>query len=445
MLKRFSINTAPLASVDSMSRKIALKHLTRIEGHAHLVIDRQAGRLASCQLEVVESPRFFEALLQGRHFTDIAPIVARVCGVCSISHSLASLMATEQALGIYPNHRVRLLRRLLSQGELLQSHLLQLYFMATPDYLGIPSIFQLLNHRSDIFGRALRLRRVANRICEVVGGRAVHPVTTAIGGFSALPETAELKSLRQELVDSLPDLEASVELFAGFDVPEFQRAAEQVCSHEAGQYPLHGQQVFSSCGLTSSVSEFKATIDEYIVPHSTAKMARTPRGHYCVGALARTRNGFDQLLPMARKVATALGFSPTTENPYHGLKARLIEVIHFTEEAMHTIDELLLHGFSAARANVVPQGGGSGVAAVEAPRGLLFHAYHYDQNGLLAGAECIIPTAQNLASIEADINQLLPQLLDLDDDSLRQRVETLVRAYDPCLSCATHQLRIAVI
>lgn len=427
-----------------MSRKISLNHLTRIEGHAHLVIDKKAGKIESCHLQVVESPRFFEAMLKGRHYSDIAPIVARVCGVCSVSHTMASLMATENALAIEPDPRANLMRRLLSQGEILQSHLLQLYFMAAPDYLGIPSIFQLLNQRSDLFSRALRLKRTANRICEIVGGRPVHPVTTALGGFSSLPEAADLKQLRQDLVDSLPDLEATVELFAGFDFPEFHRPSEQVCLEQSGQYPLHAQRVISSLGVDQSVAEFKASIDEYIVPHSTAKMARTERGHYAVGALARVKNSFNRLSPMAHKVATALQLSADTDNPFHGLKARLTEVVHFVEEAIHSIDDLLLHGYSAARAAAMPSGGGEGVAAVEAPRGLLFHAYSYDENGRLETADCIIPTAQNLASIESDIEALLPGLIDLPDEQLKQKVETLIRAYDPCLSCSTHQLQIAV-
>jgi len=427
-----------------MSRKISLNHLTRIEGHAHLVIDKKAGKIESCRLEVVESPRFFEALLKGRHFSDIAPIVARVCGVCSISHTMASLMATENALGIEPDPRAKALRRLLSQGEILQSHLLQLYFMAAPDYLGIPSIFQLLNQRSDLFSRALRLKRTANRICELIGGRAVHPVTTAIGGFTALPEVSELKQLRQDLVDALPDLEATVELFAGFEFPEFLRPTEQVCLAQPGQYPLHAERVISSCGIDQTVAEFKTSIDEYIVPHSTAKMARTERGHYCVGPLARVKNSFARLSPMALKVAAALQLNAETQNPFHGLKARLVEVIHFVEEAIHAIDNLLLHSYVSARTTAMPKGGGQGVAAVEAPRGLLFHAYSYDSKGLLETADCIIPTAQNLASIEADIESLLPDLLDLPDEQLKQRVETLIRSYDPCLSCSTHQLQVAI-
>jgi coenzyme F420-reducing hydrogenase alpha subunit len=207
---------------------------------------------------------------------------------------------------------------------------------------------------------------------------------------------------------------------------------------------LHAERVISSCGIDQSVEQFKSAIDEYIVPHSTAKMARTIRGHYCVGALARVKNSFARLSPMALKVAEALQMNAATDNPFHALKARLIEVVHFVEEAIRVIDDLLLHSYSSARATAMPKGGGSGIAAVEAPRGLLFHAYTYDADGLLQSADCIIPTAQNLASIEADITSLLPGLLDLPDAQLKHRVETLIRSYDPCLSCSTHQLRIDI-
>jgi coenzyme F420-reducing hydrogenase alpha subunit len=425
--------------------KIELNHITRIEGHAHLVIDRKQGVLKDCRLEIVEAPRFFEAMLKGRHFSDVAPIVARVCGVCSISHTLASLMATEQALGVEPNARDRLLRRLLSYGEIIQSHLLQLYFMAVPDYLGIPSIFQLLDSRRELVARALRLKRTANRICELIGGRPVHPVTARIGGFSVLPDAGDLKQLRQQLVAALPDLEATVELFAGFAFPEFSRASEYLCLSDPGRYPLHSDRFHSSHGFNAPVSDYRRHCREYLTAHSTAKFARTERGSYTVGALARLKNSFPRLSPMARKVAAVLAIDAQTSNPYHSLKARLVEVIHYVEEAIHGIDELLLHGLNGPLSRRMPSGGGRGTAAVEAPRGLLFHSYSYDRNGLLESADCVIPTAQNLASIETDLAAVLPTLLDLPDRELRRRLEMLIRAYDPCLSCSTHLLEIDLV
>lgn len=425
--------------------KIELDYLTRIEGHAHLVVDRKRGKISDCRLEVVETPRFFEAMLQGRHFNDVATIVARVCGVCSISHTLASLMATETALQVEVPPQAQLLRRLLSYGEIAQSHLLQLYFMALPDYLGAPSLFHLLEERQDLVARALRLKRTANRICEVVGGRPIHPVTTCLGGFSARPEASELKRLRQELVAALPDLEATVELFAGFDYPQFSRQREAISLQPENHYPLHGSLLLSSNGSCSSTADYRQGIEEYLSPHSTAKLARTAHGSYMVGPQARLRNGSKHLSPMGNKVCTALQLNSAGLNPFENLKARLVEVIHYTEEALHAIDELLLCGMTRILSQDTPAAGGSGTAAVEAPRGLLFHSYRYNQQGLLENADCVIPTAQNLASIETDLQLLLPELLDQPEEQLRQQLEMLIRAYDPCLSCSTHLLKIDLV
>lgn len=428
-----------------MSQRIELNYLTRIEGHAHLVIDRQQGEIRSCHLEVVETPRFFEAMLQGRHFRDVATIVARVCGVCSISHSLASLMATEDALGIECPPQAQLLRRLLSCGEIAQSHLLQLYFMAVPDFLGAKSLFQLIDQRQDLVARALRLKRVANRICEVVGGRPIHPVTTCLGGFSARPEANQLKQLRQDLVQALPDLEATVELFAGFAYPQFSREREVLSLQAEERYPLHGRTLQNSSGVSYPVEAFQQQIEEYLVPHSTAKLARSTSGSYMVGPQARLRNGITCLTPMARKVAEALKLASNSPNPFENLKARLVEVVHVIEEALHLIDELLICGMTKLAGNSTPTRWGAGAAVVEAPRGLLFHRYRYNRDGLLEEADCIIPTAQNLASIEADLHSLLPTLQELPEEVLRQRLEMLIRSYDPCLSCSTHLLKIDLI
>jgi coenzyme F420-reducing hydrogenase alpha subunit len=425
-----------------MSRKIELAYLTRIEGHAHLVVDRRQGKIRSCRLEVIETPRFFEALLQGRHYRDVATIVSRVCGVCSISHTLVSLQATEAALGIECPPQAQLLRRLLSYGEIAQSHLLQLYFMAVPDYLGAPSLLQLFESRPELVARALRLKRVANRICEVVGGRPIHPVTTCLGGFSAKPEAGQLKRLRQELVAALPDLEATVELFAGFSYPVFSRQRQALSLLPENRYPLHGRTLLTSQGESFPVERYREQIEEYLLAHSTAKLARTKNGSYMVGPQARIRHGSSRLSPMAVKVGSALELDSSGSNPYQNLKARLVEVIHYVEEALHLIDELLMCGMARICANSTPTRYGAGTAVVEAPRGLLFHSYQYAADGLLQKADCVIPTAQNLASIEEDMQALAPELLEQSDEHLRRRLEMLIRAYDPCLSCSTHLLKI---
>lgn len=424
--------------------KIEVRHVARIEGHAHLVVDAARGELLECRLDVIESPRFFEALLRGRHFTDVAPIVSRICGVCSNSHTLVSLAATEAALGIEVSEQTRGLRRLLAYGEILQSHLLHLYFMALPDYLGADGLLPLARSRRDVVGRALRMKKLANDLCRTVGGRPVHPVTPAVGGFSALPEAAALMELRRGLVDALPDLEATVELFGTLELPAFERETEQLSLGGCPGYPLFGDQIVSSDGYARPVTEYRSAIEEYLVPHSNAKFARAARDAYRVGPLARLKNAFPSLSPMARKVAAALGLRPETANPHAAVPARLVEVAHCVEEAIRVIDALLAAGL-AAEAPASPSGGGRGVAAIEAPRGLLFHAYEYDAEGRVASADCVIPTAQNLGNIEADLKALVPRLTGLPHDDVTRRLEMLLRTYDPCISCATHLLAVRFV
>ena len=425
--------------------KIEVRHLTRVEGHANLVVDVQKGELRDCRLEIVEAPRFFESLLKGRHYSDVAPIVARVCGVCSNSHTLVSLAATEQAFGIEVSAQTRRLRQLLAYGEILQSHILHLYFLAVPDYLGVTSILPLAKSRRDLVTRALRLKKLANDICLAVGGRPVHPVTPTVGGFAALPAAGALQELRRQLVAALPDLEETVDLFATLPIPEFVRETEYLClAPEDDLSPLRGEPAFERRRPHSRSVDYRAHIAEYLTPHSTAKFARLSRESYMVGPLARVKNAFARLSPMARQVAAALELEPRTVNPYRNLVARLVEVVHCVEQAIHLVDEILLPGLRREVHLVTPRAG-IGVAAIEAPRGTLFHAYRYDAAGCIESADCVIPTAQNLGNIEADLRALVPQLQGLPRAELTLRLESLVRAYDPCISCSTHLLTVAFV
>jgi len=389
----------------------------------------------------VESPRFFEGMLVGRHINDVAAIVARICGVCSNSHTLVSLAASEAAMGIEISNQTKRLRRLLAYGEILQSHLLQLYFMAIPDYLGVNSILPLAKTRRDLVSRALRLKKMANTLCQCIGGRAVHPVTLRPGGFATLPTPAALQAVRKEMVAALPDLEATVDLFLSLPVHPFERETEYFSLAPESGYPLFGEQLISSDGVDLPVQDFRDGVKEYLVPHSTAKFARLTRNEFMVGPLARYKNGAARLSPMAKQVSKALGLTLETVNPYHALRARLVEVVHCVEEAIHLIDETLINGLSdETPAFDIKEG--RGCAAVEAPRGTLFHCYEYDESGCIIKADCIIPTGQNLGNIEADLRALVPQLLELPREEMTLRLEALVRAYDPCISCSTHLLKI---
>jgi len=424
--------------------KIEIRHIPRIEGHANLVVDAHSGELLECRLDVVETPRFFEAMLKGKHFSEVAHIASRICGVCSHSHTLASLTATENALGIETTDQTRNLRRLLTAGEILQSHFLHIFFMALPDYLGVESLFALAASRRDLVSRALRLKKAANEICAVVGGRAVHPVTPTVGGFHLIPTASALQGLRRTLVAALDDLEGTVELCTSFEHPEFARETEYVSLSPAGGYPLLDTTLVSTDGPCVPVEEYATFIEEYVVPHSTAKFARATRSAYMVGPLARYRNGHGALLPMALQVAEALSISPATVNPYHALSVRLVEAVHWVENSIHLIDETLLMGLRS-EALPEPKGGGEGTAAIEAPRGTLFHSYAYDWQGCLERADCVIPTAQNLGNIEADLKALVPAIAHLPQNEITRRLEMLVRAYDPCISCSTHLVRVRYV
>ena len=424
--------------------KIEIRHLSRIEGHAHLIVDLAQGELRACRLEIAETPRFFESILKGRHFSDVAPIMARICGVCSNAHTLVSLAATEQAFGIAISAQTLQLRRLLACGEILQSHILHLYFLAIPDYLGVPSILPLAKTHRELVARALRLKQLANSLCQAVGGRSVHPVTPCVGGFFVLPQASTLQALRRQLVVALPDLEETVDLFGGLEIPAFDRETEYLCLRPEGSYPLLGDTLVTSDGITTAVADHATIIEQYQVPHSTAKFARLSRNSYMVGPLARVKNSFASLSPMARKVASAIQLEPSTVNPYRNLGARLVEVIHCVEQAIHLIDAVLLPGLRSEPLAVAPRAG-TGVAAIEAPRGTLFHSYRYDGAGCIESADCLIPTAQNLGNLEADLQALVPTLLHLPQDQLTLCLEKLVRAYDPCLSCATHLLTVQFV
>ncbi|GAB4259823.1 MAG: Ni/Fe hydrogenase subunit alpha [Deferrisomatales bacterium] len=433
--------------------RIQVEHVTRIEGHAHLVVDAARGDLRECRLEVVESPRFFEMLLRGRPSADVAPLAARICGVCSHSHTLASLAATEAALGVRVSPQTRRLRRLLACGEILQSHLLHLYFMAAPDYLGIKSLLPpaptgmlpLAKSRRDLVSRALRMKKLANDLCRVVGGRAVHPVTPCVGGFATVPEAGALLELRRRLVGSFGDLEATVELFGSFSVPSFTRATRCQCLVEEPGYPLMGEWIACSDGARVPVADYRSFIEEYTVAHSTAKFARSAGAAYQVGPLARVKNAFSALSPMARKVARALGLDPDTANPYDNVYARLVEVVHWVEAAIGWIDAVLAAGLAPEPPAAPTRAGGWGAAAVEAPRGTLIHAYAYDGDGRLEQADCVIPTAQNLANIEADLAALVATLAGQPREEVTRRLEMLLRAYDPCISCSTHTLQVEFV
>ena len=427
------------------SAAVVVRHLTRVEGHGNIVVDVQDGVLTRCDLEIVEAPRFFEVLLQGRPADEAARISCRICGICSVGHATAATHAVEAALGITPGPKLRLLRRLNMAGEWLQSHVLHLGFLMAPDAFGAGSVLPLAASHPDLVKGALRIKRLANDICHTVSGRHVMPISYHPGWMGHWPEPSELEGLHRRLAEAAADLDALVEVFAQLTWPVLARPAEHVAALEPGVYPMMGGPLHSTAGRVTPPARYAAVLQEYLVDHSAAKHVRGPGGDGTaegggtirVGALARVSLASGRLHPRASAALRRLGLSPDSANPFDNIPAQVVESVQAHAEAVAAVEALL--------ADPAPEGpaaptrpGGEGIGIVEVPRGTLVHHYEIASDGRVARANCLIPTSQNLASIEADMRAFVPTLLERPKDELTHALEMLVRAYDPCISCAVH-------
>ena len=420
---------------------INVQHLTRVEGHGNIVVNLSEGRLEEARFEIVEAPRFFEALLRGRDYQEVVHIAARVCGICSISHSCAVLKATEAAFGVELSEQTLLLRRLAYNGEMIGSHVLHVYFLAAPDFFELPSIFPMIDIDKDAVLRAMRMKKLAYDLCAAVVGRHTHPVAMTVGGFSFVQEEGALARIRTRLLDAIEDTKETVRLFKELTVPQFERETEYVSLKDPALYALYDGQLYSSEGESVGADQYQEVIQEYVVRHSTAKHAHWHRPQYMVGALSRINNNFEQLHPLAREAATELGLTVPCFNPFMNTIAQIVEIAHCMEDSIALIDAILAEGILQQSAAVNPQAG-RGVGAIEAPRGTLFHDYKYDEKGKCVSANLVIPTAQNLANLDADMRRIVPQIADQTKEQITRQLKMLVRAYDPCISCATHMLTV---
>lgn len=423
--------------------KVNVHYLTRVEGHGNIVLNASNGKIEELRWEVTESPRLFEAMLLGRHYSDVSQIASRICGICSIAHSTASIQATEAAFNFRPSEQTVLLRRLLYDAELLESHILHVYFLVAPDYLGTGSVFPLIETHKDVVVRAIRLKKLAYRLAEIIAGRKTHPIALMAGGFARIPETGDLKNIRQEIVEAFPELEATAELLKNFKIPEFTRETEYIALKNDREYAFLSGQIASSDAGLSPLDNYLNITNEFCVPHSTAKYTRNKRESYMVGALARFNLNSEQLLPRAKKAAVELGLNAPCHNPFMIPVAQLVECFHAAEEAVDIIDALLSRGLREESFEIKVKAG-RGIGAVEAPRGILFHDYTYNDGGIIIKANCVIPTNQNHNNIQKDMEALAPAIINKPEDEISQTLEMLVRAYDPCISCSTHVLKARI-
>jgi len=418
---------------------IDVHHVARVEGHGNIHVEVRGGELVDAQWEVVETPRFFEAILRGKSH-DLAPtLTSRICGICSIGHTLASLRAVERAMKIEIPRTAKLLRMLGKHAETLQSHFLHLFFLVAPDFFNVDSVIPITQSHPEVAGVALRLKGMANDMSDLLTGRTTHPVSLVVGGLSKAPNKKQLAALKQTILDRLPDVETAVAVFQGLTLPDFVRETEFVSLKGENEYPWIGGDLISTDGVVKPEDEYRAMTNEYKEDFCTTKFTRLSRKSFAAGALARLNNNFKLLHPTAQELSKSFGLEPVNHNPYMNNIAQLVECLHVALESVEIIDELLDDNYNDICAEYQVQAG-EGVGAVEVPRGILYHNYQIDDKGFVRKANCIIPTTQNNANIHHDLPELVKQQVarGSDDKEITKLCEMLVRAYDPCISCSVH-------
>ncbi len=423
-------------------RRITVDYMARVEGEGALDVLIDGGVVSAVKLKIFEPPRYFEAFLRGRHFSEAPDITARICGICPVAYQMSAVHAMEQACGVTVDGPLRALRRLLYCGEWIESHVLHIYMLHAPDFLGKHSVVEIAQEQPAIVERGLRLKKAGNAIVALLGGREIHPINVRVGGFYKIPDAAAFTALAEQLKVARDDALATVSWVAAFDFPDFERDYELVSLSHRDEYPFNEGRIVSNRGLDIAQLDYHAHFEERHVEHSTAlHCALRARGNYFVGPLARFALNYERLAPLAKEAAVSAGVGPQCRNPFKSIIVRAIEVVHACDEAIRLIETMER---PAAPAIEVEPRAATGLAATEAPRGLLHHTYRIDESGLIEFAQIIPPTSQNQATIENDLASFIAPRVDMADDELRWQCEQAVRNYDPCISCSTHFLQLNV-
>ena len=421
-------------------RSFTVSELTRVEGEGALDVIVEGDEIIDLKFRIFESPRFFEAFLRGRKLEEVTDITARICGICPVAYQTSSANAMEDALGIDVGGSIRDLRRLLYFGEWIESHGLHVYLLHAPDFLGYHGGVELAQDAPETVKRGLRLKQIGNHMMEIVGGREIHPINPRVGGFWKAHTRAELQPLVEELEWALEAALATLEWTAGFDYPHLQPAYEFVALHDPDEYAVIGGTIRSTGGIDIPVQAWGEIFEEDHIQWSNALVARIRgRGAYHVGPLARFNLNFEQLHPIARTAAIRHGLTPPEFNPFRTIMVRSIEMIH---AAATSLDIIARYRPPDSPYFTAPPRFAEGHGASEAPRGLLYHRYRIDDDGLITDAQIVPPTSQNQLQIEEDLRAIVATHLHLDDEIIQHRLEQTIRNYDPCISCATHFLKL---
>jgi len=423
-------------------KSIHVDFLARVEGEGGFRIKIQDHRVKEVKLDIFEPPRFFEAFLRGRRFSEAPDITARICGICPVAYQMSACHAVEDAFGVHPAGAIRELRRLLYCGEWIESHALHIYLLHAPDFLGYEDAIQMAKDHPEVVQRGLRLKKIGNSIMTLLGGREIHPINVRVGGFYKAPEKSELDRLRADLEWARERAVETARWVATFRFPDFEREYNFVALRHPEEYALNEGRLVSEKGLDIPIPEYEHHFAEEHVPHSHAlHSVHSDQAAYFVGPLARYNLNFDQLTPLAQATAKEAGLGRKCHNPFQSIVVRAVETVYACEEALRIITayEKPERPYLEAGPRV-----GTGHGCTEAPRGILYHKYRFDERGLILSAKIVPPTAQNLKCIENDLSEFVAPRLALPDDQLQWQCEQAVRNYDPCISCATHFLKVRI-
>jgi coenzyme F420-reducing hydrogenase alpha subunit len=418
-------------------------YITRVEGEGSLTLSVRDGEVVEAKLGIFEAPRYFEQLVVGRTPDEVIDIVARICGICPIAYQMSAVHAFEDGFGIEVDPSTRLLRRLLYCGEWIQSHALHIYLLHAPDFLGYPSAIAMAADHRELVSQGLAIKKIGNELISAIGGRSVHPISVRVGGFSRTPRRSTLAELRPRLDDAVRMAQATVDAVAALPGLPFEREALLVALRHPEEYPYNDGRIVSSEGLDVAPSAWDEAFVEHHEAGSNALHARTRDGRpYLLGPSARITLAGERLHPLAAEALERSGLREQIRTNIHwSIAARAIELLHATAEARDILDAYTPPAEPRVAWEPRP---GRCAWATEAPRGLLFHRYLIDGDGRIAEAQIVPPTSQNQGHIEKDLALFAPSVLSLPHEEATRRLEQLVRAYDPCISCATHFLDLRI-
>ncbi|HLC50220.1 MAG TPA: Ni/Fe hydrogenase subunit alpha [Candidatus Nanoarchaeia archaeon] len=421
-----------------MSKSITLNHITKIEGHASLKLGISRGKVNVCELSSVEGSRYFEGIVKGRKFFEAHEITSRICGICSCAHVIAAISAVEDAVGYVPTYQTIQLRKLLTLGERIRSHATHLYFLALPDYLGYESALAMAGKYRKQLQNALNLMKAGNGMLKVIGGRDLHPVSATVGGWLKHPKKEDLKKLELNLEAVKEDAIKTCNLFFSLSYPKFESDTECFSLVEEKEYAMLSGR-FSSSKTSFEKHKYRDFVKEYHEPRSTANFVVKSDHRYMVGALSRMDNSSDKLSNGAKKMLKKSPMKLPSKNPYLNNVAQAIEIVHCIDESLRILEILNIQNEPVEKIKLKA---GTGVGAIEVPRGTLWHEYTLDDKGTITNANIITPTAQNLLNIQEDIRMFVPSVIKQKKEKIVLGIEKLIRSYDPCFSCSAHFLEV---